>query len=121
VTGVDRRRDGLELGCASQAGVERLESPGGNEEQRWRVAPARAPKRDLRPQPLQPRALEPVERRERGGVQQLERLVRCGRVELRLRSGQPSGDNRAQLATRRDAELSGHLAMAAGVAGEPAR
>ena len=74
--GVHRRRHRLEMGLASQRGVERLEAPGGSEQQRRRVAAARAGEHDLRAQPLQPRALELVERGELGGRQQLERRVR---------------------------------------------
>jgi hypothetical protein len=84
-TGVHRRRQRLEVGLASHRGVERLEAPGSSEQQRRSVAAARAGERDLRAQPLQPRALKLVERGELGDRQQLERRVRCRSVELRLR------------------------------------
>ena len=84
-TGVHRRRHRLEMGLASHRGVERLEAPGGIEQQRRSVAAARAGEHDLRAQPLQPRALKLVERGKLGGRQQLERRVRCPGVELRLR------------------------------------
>ena len=87
-TGEHRRRHRLEMGLASHRGVERFEAPGGIEQQRRSVAAARAGERDLRAQPLQPRALKLVERGELGGRQQLERRVRCRSVELRLRGGQ---------------------------------
>ena len=87
-TGEHRRRHRLEMGLASHRGVERLEAPGGIEQQRRSVAAARAGERDLRAQPLQPRALKLVERGKLGGRQQLERRVRCPGIELRLRGGQ---------------------------------
>jgi hypothetical protein len=73
------------MGLASHHGVERLEAPGGIEEQRRSVAATRAGEGDLRAQPLQPRALKLVERGELGRRQQLERRVRCSGIELRLR------------------------------------
>ena len=87
-TGEHRRRDRLEMRLASHRRVERLEAPGGIEQQGRSVAAARAGERDLRAQPLQPRALKLVERSELGGGQQVERRVRRRRVELRLRGGQ---------------------------------
>ena len=65
--GEHRRRDRLEVGLAGHRGVEGLEPPGRLEQQRRRVAPAPAGEHDLRAQPLQPRALELVERPELGG------------------------------------------------------
>jgi hypothetical protein len=73
------------MGLASHRGVERLQAPGGSEQQRRSVAAARAGEHDLRAQPLQPRALKLVERGKRGGRQQLECRVRCRGIELRLR------------------------------------
>ena len=87
-TGEHRRRDRLEMRLASHRGVERFEAPGGIEQQRRSVAAARAGERDLRAQPLQPRALKLVERGKLGGRQQLERRVRCRSIELRLRGSQ---------------------------------
>ena len=86
--GVHRRRDRLEVGLAGHLGVERIEPPGRLQQQRRRVAPAPAPEHDLRAQPLQPRALELVDRPERGAVQQVGRGRGVGDVELRLRRGE---------------------------------
>ena len=86
--GVHRRRDRLEVGLAGHLGVERIEPPGRLQQQRRRVAPAPAPEHDLRAQPLQPRALELVDRPERGAVQQVGRGRGVGHVELRLRRGE---------------------------------
>ena len=44
------------MGLTSHRHVERIEAPGGIEQEGRRVAAARAGERDLRPQPLQPRA-----------------------------------------------------------------
>ena len=73
---------------AGHRGIERLEAPGRIEQQSRSVAAARALERDLRAQPLQPRALKLVERGKLGGRQQLERRVRGPGIELRLRGGQ---------------------------------
>jgi hypothetical protein len=73
---------------ASHRRVERFEAPGGIEQQGRSLAAARAGERDLRAQPLQPRALKRIERRELGGRQQLERRIRCPGIELRLRGSQ---------------------------------
>ena len=87
-TGEHRCRHRLEMRLASHRGVERLEAPGGIEQQGRSVAAARARERDLRAQPLQPGALKLVERGKLGGRQQLERRVRCPGIELRLRGSQ---------------------------------
>ena len=87
-TGEHRRRDRLEMGLASHRGIERFEAPGGMEQQGRSVAAAGAGERDLRAQPLQPGALELVERSKLGGRQQLERRVLCRNIELRLRRSQ---------------------------------
>ena len=76
------------MGLASHRCVERFEAPGGIQQQGWRVAATPAGERDLRAQPLQPGAVKLVERGKLGGRQQLERLVRCRSIELRLGSGQ---------------------------------
>ena len=71
------------MGLASHRGVERLETPGRTEQQRRSVAAARARERDLRAQPLQPRALKLVER---GKLRRREhRLRRLGRARVQLR------------------------------------
>jgi hypothetical protein len=88
VTGEHRCRHRLEMGLASHRGVERFEAPSGIEQQGRSLAAARTGERDLRPQPLQPRSLKLIERSELGGRQQVERRVRCRRVELRLRGSQ---------------------------------
>ena len=85
--GVHRRRHRLEMGLASHPGVERVQAPGGSEQQRRSVFATRAGEHDLRARALQPRALKLVERGKLGGGQQLERRVRCRRIELRLRGG----------------------------------
>ena len=90
--GEHRRRDRLEVGLAGHRGVQRIEPPGRLEQQRRRVAPAPAGEHDLRAQPLQPRALELVERPELGGGQELGRGRGVGDVELRLRRGERALD-----------------------------
>ena len=87
-TGEHRCRDCLEMRFASHRGVERFEAAGGIEQHRRSVAAALAGERDLRAQPLQPRALKLVERSKLGCRQQLERRVRCRSIKLRLRGSQ---------------------------------
>ena len=83
--GEHRRRERLEVGLAGHRGVQALEPPGRLEQQRRRVAPAPAGEHDLRAQPLQPRALELVDRPELGGGRAARRGRGVGDVELRLR------------------------------------
>ena len=83
--GEHRRRDRLEVGLAGHRGVQGIEPPGRLEQQRRRIAPAPAGEHDLRAQPLQPRALELVERPELGGREQVVGGRGVGDVELRLR------------------------------------
>ena len=65
--GVHGRRDRLEIGLAGRAHLAQgVQPPGRLEQQRRRVATAPGGERDLRAQPLQPRALELVDRRELG-------------------------------------------------------
>ena len=90
--GEHRRRDRLEVGLAGHRGVQRIEPPGRLEQQRRRVAPAPAGEHDLRAQPLQPRALELVDRPELGGGQEVGRGRGVGDVELRLRRGERALD-----------------------------
>ena len=73
---------------ASHCCVERFEAPGGIEQERRSVAAAGAGERDLRAQPLHPRALKLVERGKLGGRHQLERRVRCGGIDLCLGGSQ---------------------------------
>ena len=72
-TGEHCRGDRLEVGLAGHRGVQGLEPLGRREQQRRRVAPASAGERDLRAQPLEPRALEVIERSELGGRQEVGR------------------------------------------------
>ena len=90
--GEHRRRDRLEVGLAGHLGVQGIEPPGRLEQQRRRVAPAPAGEHDLRAQPLQPRALELVDRPELGGGQEVGRGRGVGDVELRLGRGERALD-----------------------------
>ena len=93
-TGEHCRGDRLEVGLAGHRGVQGLEPLGCREQQRRRVASASAGERDLRAQPLQPRALEVIERSELGGGQEVGRGRGVGDVELCLRSGERALDAR---------------------------
>ncbi len=93
--GEHRRRERLQVGLPGQRGVQRIEPPGRLEQQRRRVAPALARERDLGAQPLQPRALELVDRPELGGGQQVGRGRRVGDVEPGLGRGERARDAQA--------------------------
>ena len=82
---VHGRRHRLEVGLAGHRGVERVQPPGRLKQQRRRIATAPGGERDLRTQPLQPRALELVDRRELGGAEKRGRGLGVGHVELGLR------------------------------------
>ena len=83
--GEDRRPERLEVRLAGQRRTERIEPPGGLEQQPGGVRAARAGERDLRTQARVPRALQLVELRRVGGRQELER-----RLEARRRRTWPA-------------------------------
>jgi hypothetical protein len=77
--GGERRRERLEIGLAREPRIQRLEPPGGLEQQRRSVAAARSRKRDLRVQQLGARLLELVQGPPVGDRQQPQRgVVRPG-------------------------------------------
>ncbi len=86
--GEDRGGERFEARLARQRGVERDQALGGVEQQ-WRcVAAAPAGERELRAQPLHPRALELVERGELRAREQRVGRFRSARLQLRLRGGE---------------------------------
>ena len=86
--GVHSRSEGLEVCLTRRRGIERFEPSGRIDKEARTVAAAIEHERDLRAQPLQPRALKLVERGELRGREQLLRGLAAPRLQLGLRGGE---------------------------------